>query len=126
MEHVYFFDGNQKRISWAIRTNQNLVEQSRDHPETYLDKVTNSQAKYIALHAGIFWCIGRFIIKNGDAIQVMLDSRSMYESLAESKGATDSLIYSKINFLNQLVDQRKLDVKYQIIEHEKNIATKLL
>ena len=126
MEHVYFFDGNQKRISWAIRTDQSLVEQSRDHPETYLDKVTNAQAKYIALHAGIFWCIGRFIIKNGDVVQVMLDSRSMYESLVENKGSTDSLIYSKVNFLNQLIDQRKLNVKYQIIEHGKNIAARLL
>ena len=89
MEHVFFSDRNQKQISWAILTGNDIEKQMRDHPENYFDKVTVEQAKYIALHAGIFWCIGKFIIKNGDAIKVKLDSTSMYDTLKENKETLD-------------------------------------
>lgn len=126
MEHVYFFDGNEKRISWSIQNENSIVEQNRDQPEIYLDKVSVEQSKYIALHAGIFWCIGRFIIKNGDAVKVMLDSKLMYEHLVGGNARNDSFIESRTGFIKQLIEQRKLNVRYELIEPEKNIATKLL
>jgi len=122
MEHVFFSDGNQKQISWAILTGNDIEKQMRDHPENYFDKVTVEQAKYIALHAGIFWCIGRFIIKNEDAIKVKLDSKSMYDTLRENKETLDLFCNTKINFLNKLIEQRKLEVKYELISSQENAA----
>jgi len=126
MEHVYFCDGTQKRISWVIQNDNSTVEQFREQAEIYVDKVSNEQAKYIALHAGIFWCIGRFIIKNGDTIKVMLDSKPMFEHLAGNNTSTNSFIETRTNFLNQLINQRKLVVHYELIEPQQNIATGLL
>ena len=125
MEHVFFCDGNQKRISWIIQSDDSNVEQFREQAEIYLDNVSVLQSKYIALHAGIFWCIGRFIIKNGDTIKVMLESKPMYEHLTGGT-SSDSFIESRTSFLNQLVQQRKLVMRYELIEPEQNIATKLL
>lgn len=125
MEHVFFCDGNQKRISWIIQSDDSKVEQFREQAEIYLDKVSVLQSKYIALHAGIFWCVGRFIIKNGDTIKVMLESKPMYEHLTGIT-SSDSFTESRTSFLNQLIQQRKLVVQYELIEPEKNIATRLL
>jgi len=125
MEHVFFCDGNQKRISWIIQSDDSKVEQFREQAEIYLDKVSALQSKYIALHAGIFWCVGRFIIKNGDTIKVMLESKPMYEHLTGGT-SSDSFIDTRTGFLNQLIQQRKLAVRYELIEPEKNIATRLL
>jgi len=126
MEHVYFCDGDQKRISWSIQSDNSKVEQFREQAEIYLDKVSNMQSKYIALHAGIFWCIGRFIIKNGDIVKVMLDSKPMFDHLSGNNSTADSFIKTRTNFLNQLINQRKLVVHYELIEPQQNIATKAL
>ena len=78
LDHRYYFDGNEKKISWIIENMQMRSEQARNHAEYYFDKVSVEQSKYIALHVGIFWSIGKFIIKNGDTILVLLDLKSMY------------------------------------------------
>ncbi len=54
MEHIYFFDGDQKKISWTIENSQTRSEESRIHAEYFYDIVTSEQSKYIALHVGIF------------------------------------------------------------------------
>lgn len=126
MDHVYFFDGNQKRISWVIKNIQTTVEQHREHAENYLDIVSIIQSKYIALHVGIFWGIGVFIIKNGDTVRIMLDSESMYQHLSNNVASTDSFIQRRTDFMKQLIDQRKLVVKYELIDPKHNIATRVL
>ncbi len=126
MEHVYFFDGNQKRISWVIQNEKTSVEQYRDHAENYLDIVSIEQSKYIALHVGLFWSIGRFIIKNGDFVKIMLDSKSMYEHLSNNTANSDSFIKTRTKFIKQLIDQRKLVIKYELIKPEQNIAISAL
>jgi hypothetical protein len=126
MEHVYFFDGNKKRISWVVQNEKTNIEQHREHAENYLDLVSVEQSKYIALHVGIFWCIGVFIIKNGDIIKIMLDSRSMYEHLSNNTASTDTFIEIRTGFIKQLIDQRKLVIKYELITPEQNIATSAL
>ena len=126
MEHVYFSDGNQKRISWVIQNEENNVEQHRDHAENYLDRVSVEQSKYIALHVGIFWCIGSFIIKNGDTVKLMLDSKSIYDHLSNNTISADSFIETRTSFIRQLMEQRKLVIKYELIKPEQNIATKAL
>jgi len=126
MEHVYFSDGNQKRISWVIQNEKTDVEQYREQAENYLDIVSVEQSKYIALHVGIFWCIGTFIIKNGDIVKIMLDSKTMYDHLSNSNASTDFFIERRAGFIKQLIAQRKLVIKYELIEPEQNIATKVL
>ncbi len=126
MEHIYFFYGDQKKISWIIENSQSRSEESRVHAEYFYDIVTAEQSKYIALHVGIFWGIGRFIIKNGDVVNVMLDQRSMFDRLAENKLTEDVFIERRIKFIDQIIKQRDLDVRYQLVDPSKNMATKLL
>lgn len=126
MDHVYFSDGNQKRISWVIQNEKTHVEQYREQVENYLDIVSVEQSKYIALHVGIFWCIGAFIIKNGDTVKIMLDSKTMYDHLSNSITSTDFFIEKRAGFIKQLIDQRKLVIKYELIEPGQNIAAKAL
>ncbi len=126
MEHTFFSDGNSKRISWIIQSDDTTDEQDRDHVDLYLDKVTNEQSKYIALHAGIFWCIGRFIIENEDTVNVMLDSKSMYKHLTEDNENSDEFIEKRTWYYKKLIEQRKLKIKYHLIESIDDLATKLL
>ena len=126
MEHTFFSDGNSKRISWIIQSDDTTDEQDRDHVGLYLDKVTNEQSKYIALHAGIFWCIGRFIIENEDTVNVMLDSKSMYKHLTEDNENSDEFIEKRTWYYKKLIEQRKLKIKYHLIESRDDLATILL
>jgi hypothetical protein len=124
--HTLFSDGNQKRICWSIKTDQNTAEQFRDHADIYLDKVNEIQSKYIALHVGIFWSIGVFIIKNGDTIRIQLDSDEMIKHLSTDQVSDDKLIEGKKGFINQLATQRSLIYQYEKIDSAQNISTKLL
>ena len=126
MNHVFYSDGDAKKISWLIQTNDSTSEQNRDHAEIYKDKVTKLQSKYIALHVGIFWCIGTFIIKNEDEVIVNLDSKAMYDHLIQNTVSQVEFIETRTGFLKQLISQRKLKVNYQFIESEKNLALELL
>ena len=126
MDHTLYFDGNQKKIAWIILTKDSKIEQEREHVDIYLDKVTVEQSKHIALHVGIFWCIGRFIIKNEDTVNVMLDSESMREHLSGQPESTDPFIKIRDDFIKQLIEQRKLKVHYHMIDSKENLAAKLL
>jgi len=126
LEHALFFDGNVKRISWVIQNKDSQITQFREHEEIYLDKVNLEQSKYVALHVGLFWGIGTFTIKNNDTIKIMIDSKSMYENLANNLGTYDQFINSKKDYIKKLIEQRKLKVSYQIIDSKENSATKLL
>ena len=126
MEHTLFSDGNSKRISWVIQSDDSTEKEERDHVEEYLDKVTDEQSKYIALHVGIFWGVGRFVIQNEDTVNVMLDSESMYKHLTEDSVITDEFIEKRTWYLKELITQRKLNIKYCLIEPKDDLATKLL
>lgn len=126
MEHVFYSDGNTKRISWVIQTNDSQVEQMREHADIYLDKIDVEQSKHIALHVGLFWGIGKFTIKNNDTIKVMVDSKSMYENLVNNSGSSDQFIATRTDFIKKFIVQRKLNVNYHLIDCKENLATKLL
>ena len=102
------------------------MEQTREHADIYLNKVTKEQSKLIALHVGIFWGIGRFIIKDEDHIKVMIDDKSLLNYLSKNKPASDELTISRIRFINQLINQRKLKCDFEIIEPEQNLISKLI
>lgn len=124
MEHVLFFDGDAKRISWAIKTGNSIIEQEREHAGIYFDKITNQQSKYIGLHVGIFWGIGTFIIKNQDIVKIAIDDKIMFEHLSSNQKSFDEFIEKRTYFIRQLVEQRKLKIQYELITHEKNLAVR--
>ncbi len=124
MEHVLFFDGDTKRISWVIQTNNSTIEQKREHVDIYLDKVTIRQSKYIGLHVGIFWGIGTFIIKNQDVVKIAIDDKIMYDHLSTNQKNYDKFIEKRAEFIKQLIKQRKLKIQYEMIPREKNLAAK--
>jgi hypothetical protein len=126
LEHIFFFDGNSKRIAWTIQTNNSSIEQKREHADIYLDKVTIQQSKYIAMHVGLFWGIGRFIIKDKDNITIKIDDQSMFNQFSKNEKHLDELIKTRTRFIMQLIDQRKLKIKYELVDKKENSASKLL
>jgi len=126
MEHILYADGNEKRIAWAIKTEKILNEQFRDHVDTYVDKVSKIQSKYIALHVSMFWGIGVFIIKNHDTIRMKLDSAEMIKHLSSDFRSHDMLAEHRKRSINQLATQRNLNLIYESIKSEENMATKML
>ena len=126
MHCVFYLDGNIKKISWVIQTEDSIFEQSREHAEIYKDKISNLQSKYIALHVGLFWGIGVFIIKNEDHIKIKLDDKEMFEQLEDNAKIKDEFINNKIKFINQLISQRKLKVEFEMNQQKNNPAKKVL
>lgn len=126
MQHILYSSGNQKKISWAIKTDGKIVQQSRKHADIYLDKITDLQSKYIALHVGIFWCIGVFIIKNDDSVKVILDDKNMFEHMKSNLSSNDRFIENKTFFIKQLIRQRNLKIEFELVESKYNLAKKVL
>lgn len=126
MQHIFYSDGNKEKISWAIKTENKIVEQTRKHADIYLDKITDLQSKYIALHVGIFWCIGVFIIKNEDTVKIILDNKEMFEHLKSNIQNLDKFIENRTFFIKQLICQRNLKIKFELTDSKNNIAKKLL
>jgi hypothetical protein len=131
MKHDLFFDGNMKEYSWTIRTGKKLAEQIRAHPPAYLsggklDVKSNEESKFIALHVGIYWGLGVYIIKDNDQINVMCDSKTMYEIFNQVKKSDNQIINDKVHFVNQLTELRKLKMNFQMINVKENLSTRHL
>ena len=131
MEHDIFFDGNVKEYSWSIKTNDKVADQIREHPPAFrsggkLDIKNNEESRFVALHVGIYWGIGVNIIKDNDVINVMCDSKIMFEIMTGAEKIDNDIINDKVYFINQLTNLRKLKLNYQLIESKENIATKHL
>tara|TARA_B110000014_G_C19932209_1_gene482259 strand:+ start:178 stop:621 length:444 start_codon:yes stop_codon:yes gene_type:complete len=131
MEHDLFFDGTVKKYSWSIRTDSEILNQIRPHPPAYLSggklNVKNDiESKFIALHVGIYWSLGVFIIKDNDIVNVMCDSNEMYQILFNNTTTDNQIINDKLHFINQLTNHRNLKINFQLIEQKNNLATKLL
>ncbi len=126
MQHIFYFDGDSKKIAWSIQSDGKTIKQSRIHADIYLDKVSDLQSKYIAFHVGIFWSIGVFIIKNEDRIKIMIDGKEMYDHLNSDKLVNDEFIKKRTFFIKKLIRQRKLKIEYELTVPEKNIAKNVL
>ena len=131
MKHEIFFDGNINEYSWSIKTENNVADQIREHPPASQSggklNITNyEESKFVALHVGIYWGLGVFIIKDFDKIHVMCDSKEMYEILIQQHKTSNQIIDDKIHFINQLVGHRNLKLEYRLIDPTKNIATEYL
>jgi len=131
MEHELFFEGNLKEYSWSIKTGKKIINQIREHPAAYLsggklDIKNKKESRFVALHVGIYWGLGVFIIKDFDKIHVMCDLKEMYEILIQQCKTENQIIDDKIHFFNQLVGHRNLKLEYRLIEPTKKIATEHL
>jgi len=126
LHHIFYLDGNAQRVSWVIRTKDSIFEQSREHVKVYRDKISNLQSKYIALHIGLFWAIGVFIIKNEDHIKIKLDDKKMFDQLTSNEEIKDEFCKNKVKFTKQLISQRKLEIEFEFIQQENNLSKKIL
>ena len=131
MEHELYFDGTLTEYSWSIKTENKIVNQIREHPPAYLsggklDVKNKQQSKCIAIHVGIYWGLGVFIIKDSDIVNVMCDSEETYDIMSKNCKIDDQIINDKIYFINQLTEHRNLKINYEIIKPESNLATELL
>ena len=131
MEHELFFDGNVKEYTWTIRTGEKVAEQIRTHPPAYLsggklDVKATEESKFIALHIGIYWGLGVGVIKDNDQVNVMCDSKMVYETFTEGKKSDNQIINDKMHFINQLTELRKLKMKFQLIDAKENLSTRHL
>ena len=131
MEHELFFDGTVKKYSWSIRTGDKIVNQIREHPPAYLsggklNVKDSTESKFIALHVGIYWGLGVFIIKDYDTVNVMCTSNDMYQILSHISSTDNQIINDKVHFVEQLTNHRNLKINYQITQQENNLATKQL
>ncbi len=126
MDHSFFFDGNSRRIVWIIQTDNSTVEQKREHPDIYRNKVSTHQSKYIAMHVGLFWGIGRLIINNEDSVAIKIDDKTMFGQFSRNEIPSDELIKTRIHFITQLMNQRKLKINYELVGKEENLASKIL
>ena len=126
MEHILYFDGDLKKISWVIHTGCQELAQSRVHVEKYKDKITKIQSKYVALHIALFWGIGTFKIKNEDDVKIKLDEEVMFDQLNSKTKINDEFIENKIKFIQSFIKQRKLRVGFEKITHEENLSNKFL
>ena len=126
MEHILYFDGNLKKISWVILTEGQEITQSRTHVEKYKGKITKIQSKYVALHIALFWGIGTFKIKNDDDVKIKLDEEIMFDQLNSKTKSNDEFIENKIKFIQSFIKQRKLRVYFEKINTENNLSNKFL
>ena len=131
MKHKLFLDGTRTKFSWIVQTGNQIKKEFREHPPAYysgykLDVKNDEQSKFIALHEGLYWGIGVFIIKDGDTVDVMCDSKKMYDILNSKHKTSDQIINDKINFINLFVEQRKLVINYHLIDEGSNPASELI
>jgi hypothetical protein len=124
LNHVLFPDGNSEKISWIIQTGDSSVEQTREHVEIYKNKITDLQSKYVALHIGLFWGIGVFIIKNEDSLKIKIGEKPMFDQLIGSEKSNDEFIQNRTRFINQLISQRRLKIQFELINQEVNPTKK--
>ena len=131
MEHELFFDGTTEKYTWSIKTGNAVVDQTRVHPPAYLsggklDVSNTEESKFIALHVGIYWGLGVFIIKDYDVVNVMCDSEEIRDLMTQNRKIDDQIINDKIHFISQLTEHRNLKINYEVIKLESNPATELL
>ena len=122
MNHVFYSYGNAQKITWIIQNDDSSFIENREHVNMYKDKVTELQSKYVALHVGLFWGIGTFIIKNEDNVKIKLDEKIMFDQFTTDLKIEDSFIQKRLRFIKQLIDQRKLKIKFEVIRQYENIA----
>ena len=126
MEHILYFDGDLKKISWVILTEGKKFAQNRAHIEKYKDKISKIQSKYVALHIALFWGIGTFKIKNGDYVKIRLDEEIMHNQLNSKIKIEDEFIENKIKFIQSFIKQRKLKIDFEKIDSQNNLSNKFL
>ena len=92
----------------------------------YQDKVNSLQSKYISLHVGLFWGIGRFIIKNGDQVSIKINEQKMLDHLSGKSETSDEFIKTRTSFITDFIRQRKLEIDFAKIDSQDNLCSRLI
>lgn len=120
-----YSDGNPRAIAWGIRTADGTMLERRRQAGIYHGAISTIQAKFVALHVGLFWGIGVFAIRNGDAVRFMIDDPAMLECL-ERRASDDGFVDGRIRHIDALISQRGLRVAVHSIDPAENVASPLL
>lgn len=67
---------------------------------------------------------GVFIIKNQDDIKIKFDDKTIYEHFTSNLKIEDGFVKKQIQFIKQLIQQRKLKIDFELIDSNENLATK--
>jgi hypothetical protein len=59
-------------------------------------------------------------------LKIMLDLNSMFDHLVKNKKSSDLFIESRAGFIKQLINQRNIDARYQLIKAQDNQASALI
>ena len=65
-----------------------------------------------------------YIIKNENSVKIKLDEKIMYDHFTSNLKIEDKFIEKRIQFIKQLIEQRKLKIEFQMIDTDKNLARK--
>lgn len=120
-----YSDGDPYTIAWGIQTPDKTMLQWRAQAGMYRDAISAMQSRFVALHVGLFWGIGVFAIRNGEAVRFMIDDDTMLAHL-ESHHTGDGFMDGRMRSMDLLINQRGLDVSVYDIEPSQNLATPLL
>lgn len=120
-----YSDGDSSTISWGIRTPEQTLLQWRVQAGIYHNVISHMQARFVALHVGLFWGIGVFTIQNGDHVQFMIDDPTIVLNL-ERRSSGDAFVDGRMRSIDQLIRQRDLKVSVYEIDPTQNIASPLL
>ncbi len=71
---------------------------------------------------GLFWWIGVFLIKNEDTVKIRLDEKIMFDQFTTNLKISDKLIENRIQFIKQLIKQRKLKIQLELIDRCENLG----
>ncbi len=63
-------------------------------------------------------------IKNERTVRIKLDKKIMYDHFTSNVKIEDELIKKSIQFIKQLIKQRKLKIEFEIINMDANLAKK--
>ena len=77
------------------------------------------------MHVGLFWGIGKFIIKNGDRITIKVDDKTIFAHLSKNEESPNDFIKTRMCFITQLIKQRKLKINYELVNKENDLDSKL-
>ncbi len=59
-------------------------------------------------------------------LTIKIDNKIMFYHLSRNEKPLDEFIKTRTQFITQLINKRKLKINYELVDSEKNFASKLL
>ncbi|MDI1495924.1 MAG: hypothetical protein K8823_1232 [Cenarchaeum symbiont of Oopsacas minuta] len=122
MPHIIYAAGDGQHIVWAHKdmTGVQTALESRQHALTY-HGCHDEESTYVAVHVGLFWCIGTFRIKNGEYARIVTTPKRAPSLCTQSKSSS-RIIAEKTHFISELIKKRSIKISYVCDTDEVNPA----